>query len=88
MYDPQFGLTLRLMQMRAEEARKWAGSERMLWEAGLDRRAWPSWRVCWQLLVRAGAWLVTVGQGLKLRFQPEAPSFRGKGIGRRKPAQP
>jgi hypothetical protein len=88
MYDPQFVMSLHLMQMRAEEARQWAGTERMLREAGLDRRVWPSWQVRKRLLVRAGTWLVTAGQGLQLRYQPEAPSFKGKGIGRHEAAQP
>jgi hypothetical protein len=88
MYDPQFVMTLHLVQMRAEEARRWAGTERMLREAGLDRRVWPSWQVRKRLLVRAGAWLVTAGHWLQLRYQPEAPSLKGKGIGRAEAAQP
>jgi hypothetical protein len=85
MYDPQFVMTLHLMQLRAEEARRWAGTERMLREAGLDQR---SWQVRKRLLVRAGAWLVTIGQGLQLRYRPQAPSFGGRGIGGNEAAQP
>lgn len=88
MYDPQFVMILHLMQIRAEEARRWAGTERMLREAGLDRRVWPSWQVRKRLLVRAGAWLVAIGQGLQLRYQPETPSLEGMGMGRPEAAQP
>lgn len=88
MYDPQFVMTLHLMQIRAEEARLWAGTERMLRQAGLERQVRPSWQGRKRLLVRAGAWLVTVGQELQLRYQPEAPSLKGEGIGRAEAAQP
>jgi hypothetical protein len=87
MYDLHFAMVLHLMDMRAEEARRWAETEHMLREAGLDQRAWPSWQGHRLLLVRAGAWLVTVGQRLQLHFQPEAPSFEGKGIGGREAAR-
>jgi hypothetical protein len=88
MYDPQVVMVLYLMDMRAEEARRWAEIEQMLREAGRDQRARPSWQGHRLLLVRAGAWLVTVGQRLQLHFQPEAPSFEGKGVGRREAARP
>jgi hypothetical protein len=88
MYDPQFVMTLHLMQMRAEEARRWAGTERMLREAGLDRRVWPYWQVCRRLLVQAGAWLVRLGQRPQLRHQPDAPSSKGTAIGSREAARP
>jgi hypothetical protein len=88
MYDPHFVMTLHLMQMHAEEARRWAGNERMLQQARLERRVRPSWQGRKRLLARAGAWLVTVGHELQLRYQPETSSLKGKGIGRPEAAQP
>ncbi len=88
MYDPWFAMTLHLMQTHVEEARRWAGNERLLRQARLERRVRPSRQGRKQLLVRAGAWLVTVGQELQLRYQPETPSLKGKAIGSPEGAQP
>ena len=87
MYDPQFAMILHLMQAHAEEARRWAGSERMLRQASLKRRVRPSLQGRKRLLVRAGAWLVTVGQEIQLRYQPDSASLKGEGIGRAEAAQ-